>query len=93
MPFLTAWLGNLSPMPLAAADAALPLVADAGLLGALQAQLGEDAADAALDFRVGHVAREPEPRGVPQRLPDGEVGVEDVVLDRKSTRLNSSHRT
>ena len=36
--------------------------------------------DPGLDLGVGGVAGKPEAGRVPQRLPDGEIGMEDVVL-------------
>ena len=72
--------GEVDALPLAAADAAFSLVADAGLLGAVEPELVDHRADPGLDLGVGGVAGEPEPGRVPQRLPDGEVGMEDVVL-------------
>ena len=72
--------GEVDALPLAAADAPFPLVADAGLLGAVEPELVDHRVDSGLDLGVGGVAGEPEPGRVPQRLPDGEVGVEDVVL-------------
>ena len=72
--------GEVDALPLAATDAPFSLVADAGLLGAVEPELVDHRVDPGLDLGVGGVAGEPEPGRVPQRLPDGEVGMEDVVL-------------
>ena len=71
---------KVDPLPLAAAHATLALVANPRLLGALQSELCDHSPDAGGDLIVGGVVRQPKPCGIPKRLPNCEIGVQNIVL-------------
>ena len=73
-------LGQVDPLALAAGDALSDRVSDLHIAGLLDLQLGEDALNLGVDLFVAGVGRQAEASGVVERLVDGELREDDVVL-------------
>ena len=73
-------LGEVDPLALTAGDPLSDGIADLHVAGLLDLQLGENALNFGVDLFVAGVGRQAEPGGVVERLVDGELREDDVVL-------------